>query len=167
MLRIFFKYRNMCVTEKTSKERIRFERNPVETLVSELQYRKQRYASVLYISRRRRAHRLPRNVFFGSIRDSSRLSSFFVLLRSILLIVPRRGAKGKFPKQTERRLWNYPPPPYTRVLIRNGKRFRIRVSDVFFPSRLIFFKNTCTLWKSNLSQRPFCVHSFTFCAPSV
>lgn len=63
MLRIFFKYRNMCVTEKTSKERIRFERNPVKTLVSELQYRKQRYASVLYISRRRRTQTSPKRFF--------------------------------------------------------------------------------------------------------
>ena len=30
MLRIFFKYRNMCVTEKTSKERIRCGCNPFE-----------------------------------------------------------------------------------------------------------------------------------------
>jgi len=34
VLRIFFKYRNMCVTEKTSKRRIRFERNPIEIPVS-------------------------------------------------------------------------------------------------------------------------------------
>ena len=34
MLRIFFKYRNMCVTEKTSERRIRFERNPIEIPVS-------------------------------------------------------------------------------------------------------------------------------------